>query len=167
MRILSLLTIALALLLFADPARAQTLLLRGLPAGDISIDTADLERLGTTEITDAREISSASGKERIEVVYRGVELARLLEAKGIDKLDRHRLRAASVIVTARDGYRASFSWGELFNSPAGKRVFVIVAERGPAPNPKAGAFTVRALGDLRPGPRHVRDVAEIRVDLVR
>lgn len=149
------------------PAQAQMLVLRGLPGGDIQIGKSDIEKIGATEIVDAREVTTASGKERIEVVYRGIELPRLLEAKGVDKLDRYALRSATILVVAHDNYRASFSWGELFNTQAGQRTLLIIAERGPATNPKEGAFSLRAFSDLRTGPRHVRDVAEIRVEMAK
>jgi hypothetical protein len=151
----------------APAALAQALVLRGLPEAEIRLDRAALEKLGVSEVTDAREVTTATGRERIEVVYRGVELAKLLAAHGIERLDRRGVRAATIQVIAKDGYRASFSWGELFNTAGGNRVFVITGERGPATNPNEGAFSLRAFADLRPGPRHVRDVAEIVVELPR
>jgi hypothetical protein len=154
-----------AFLVSSPAAFAQTLVLRGLPEPDLRLDRAAVEKLGATEVIDAREVTTASGRERIEVVYRGVELPRLLAAHGIERLDRRGVRAATIQVVAKDGYRASFSWGELFNTSGGNRVFVITGERGPATNPDEGPFSLRAFADLRPGPRHVRDVAEIVVEL--
>ncbi|QCK87707.1 hypothetical protein E8L99_19095 [Phreatobacter aquaticus] len=165
-RALSALTIMLALAL-AAPATAQTLSLVGIADQPIMLDIAAIEALGTTEITDSREVSGATGTERISIVYRGVELAKLLEAQGIARLDRHGLRAATIMITAKDGYRASFSWGELFITSGGSRVLLITGENGRANPAREGAFSLRAFADLRPGPRHVRDVAEIRVVLPR
>jgi hypothetical protein len=79
-------------------------------------------------------------------------------------MDRYALRSATILAIARDGYRASFSWGELFNSPAGERALIITRENG-APSAREGGFSLRSLNDLRPGPRHVRDLAEIRIIL--
>jgi hypothetical protein len=154
------------LLLAVGPAWSnEQLILRGLPDPEIKLDNAALEKLGASEVVDAREVTTASGRERIEVVYRGVELPKVLAAHGIERLDQRGVRAATIHVVSRDGYRASFSWGELFNTSGGNRVFIITGEKGPASNPKEGAFSLRAFADLRPGPRHVRDMAAIVVEL--
>lgn len=155
----------LLLLAGSGIAAAQALTVHGLGQGPSIFDVAALERLGTVEITDAREVSGPTGTGRREIVYRGVELVALLEALGIERIDRHAVRAATVLVTAKDGYRVTFSWGELFNSPIGRRVLVVTGENG-RPNPeRQGPFALRSLADTRPGPRAVRDVADIRVQL--
>ena len=158
------LTLAIAV---AGPAHAQSLTIVGITEQPLVLDVAAVEALGTTEITDSREVSGASGTERISIVYRGVELAKILESQGIARLDRQDLRAASIMVTAKDGYRATFSWGELFITAGGSRVLLITGENGRSNPAREGAFSLRAFADLRPGPRHVRDVAEIRVVLPR
>lgn len=159
--------IALVVLGHSGEARPQTLTITGMGDAPVAIDAAAVERLGTIEVTDIREINAPTGRERIEIVYRGVELAKLLEAQGIDRVDRRAVRAASIVVIARDGYRASFSWGELFNTAGGRRVVVILGENGQPNSPREGVFSLRSFSDIRPGPRHVRDVGEIRVDLPR
>jgi hypothetical protein len=151
----------------SSAAWGEALTVHGLGESPQTFDMAALEKLGPSEVTDSREITTPSGRERVEIVYRGVELAKLLEAAGIERLDRHGVRAASVIVVARDGYRASFSWGELFNTAGGRRVFVITGENGKPNSAREGVFGLRSFGDLRPGPRHVRDVAELRVEMPR
>jgi hypothetical protein len=165
-RALSLLVLTLSLVC-AGTAHAQTLSIVGIADQPIVLDVATIEALGTTEITDSREVSGATGTDRISIVYRGMELAKLLEAQGIARLDRNGLRAASIVITAKDGYRASFSWGELFITSGGSRVLLITGENGRANPAREGAFSLRAFADLRPGPRHVRDVSEIRVVLPR
>lgn len=122
-------------------AQAQSLTLIGLGAQPIVLDRAAVESLGLTETRIVREISGSAGAQRSETVYAGVELPRLLDAKGFDTQDRHAVRSATILVTANDGYRASFSWGELYNSAAGKQVVLILKEDG-APLPaRAGAFS--------------------------
>jgi hypothetical protein len=148
------------------PAAAQTLTIRGLGDAPLVVDAAAVERLGTVEVSDVREINAPSGRERIEIVYRGVELPRLLEAQGIERAGRA-LRTASVVVVSRDGYRATFSWGELFNTAVGRRVILILGENGRPNSAREGVFAIRSFSDLRPGPRHVRDVGEIRIEPAR
>jgi hypothetical protein len=141
-------------------AHAQTIKVSGL-GPDKVYDRAALEALGTVAITDAREVSGPSGQVRNAVVYTGVELTRLLTDAGIEAVNHRAVRAGTIIATASDGYAASFSWGELFNSAAGRQVLIVIRQDGQLLEPEKGAFTIRTFSDLRPGPRHVRDVIAI------
>jgi hypothetical protein len=62
---------------------------------------------------------------------------------------------------ATDGYRAMFSWGELFNTDAAEHVLVIRARDGKPLDAAEGPLALRALADTRPGPRHVRNLCAI------
>lgn len=143
-------------------ATAQTLKLTGLGSAPVELTVAAVEAMGLAEIKDTRQLSVGSQTEQREIVYQGVTLPRLLDAAGFDKLDRYKVRAATILVLAKDGYQATFSWGELFNSPGGERVLLILRENG-AVSAREGPFSLRTFGDFRPGPRHVREAAEIRV----
>ena len=65
---------------------------------------------------------------------------------------------------ATDGYRAVCSWGELFNSDTTEQVLVLQSQGGQALGNADGPLTLRALGGLRPGPRHVRNLCAIIVN---
>jgi hypothetical protein len=56
-----------------------------------------------------------------------------------------------------------FSWGELFNAAVGDQVLVIRSQDGTPLDALAGPLALRALADLRPGPRHVRNLCALRV----
>ncbi len=145
---------------------AEPLRITGIGPQAKTLSGAEFAALGLIEVKDGRDITLNGETRRLEIRYGGVSLPTLLRKLGIETLDRYGLRSATVVVVARDGYRASFSWGELFNHPSGESVVLITQENG-APNPaREGEFSLRAFGDLRPGPRHVREVAEIRVELL-
>lgn len=55
------------------------------------------------------------------------------------------------------------SWGELYNSPAGKSVLVAVERDGVPLRDGEGRFALVALGDDRLGPRHVKWLSKIEV----
>lgn len=149
------------------PAAAQHVRIAGIGPEARLLSPADLAAIGLTEVKDSREIAVGGETRRVEIRYAGVPLPLLLQKAGIETLDRHALRAASILVISRDGYRAVFSWGEMFNNQTGDSVLVITQENG-APNPaREGHFSLRAFTDRRPGPRHVRDIAEIRVEPAR
>jgi hypothetical protein len=132
-----------------DPAAPQVLRLA----------VADLAALPQTERVQRRTLTAnnTASQPALEqsVRYSGVllrdVLARVVPAD----------RAARTLVfeaVANDGYRAVFTWGEVFNSGAGDQILVITAQDGRALGDDQGPMTLRALSDLRPGPRHVRNL---------
>ena len=144
-------------------ARADTLSFSGFSSEPRRLSVPEQEALGLTEITDTRDVTIGGQTQRLEIRYGGVPLTALLEAQGIGALDRYRLRSATILLIAKDGYRAAFSWGELFNSPAGRTVMVLTRENGAKQPAREGDFSLRAFSDLRPGPRHVRELSEVRL----
>ncbi|OPX35420.1 MAG: hypothetical protein B1H11_09135 [Desulfobacteraceae bacterium 4484_190.1] len=69
------------------------------------------------------------------------------------------------LVSAPDGYRALFSYGEIFLDPAGERM--IIADRlNGKPIEKGGKFVLVAPGDLM-ADRHVKSIRRIEVISVR
>ena len=97
-----------------------------------------------------------------QLEYRGIRLRDLIERAGI-KADRREQRRAVILATAQDGYQASFSWGELFNSSLGDSVVLVLREGALDLIERDGLPALRSLQDLRSGPRHVRWLARIEV----
>jgi hypothetical protein len=98
--------------------------------------------------------------------YTGCLLRDVLErAKPVEK-NRFDLRKSIVIVTASDGYRAVFSWAELYLSPIGDGALVVY-ERDGAPLADAeGPLALVSLKDTRPGPRHVKWLRSVELRAV-
>ena len=86
------------------------------------------------------------------VSFRGVLLKELLEKAKIIQ-NGHKDRNFYFVATATDGYKATFSWGEIFNNPTGENTYVIFEENN-APIRK-GAFVLNTVNDIKTGPRHV------------
>jgi hypothetical protein len=99
------------------------------------------------------------------VRYGGVLLRDVLVRAMPGDAQRRALRAATVEAIATDGYRAAFSWGELFNTTGGDHVIVIGTQDGTPLNAEQGPLALRALADTRPGPRpgprHVRNLCAL------
>src|SRR5471032_234699 len=55
---------------------------------------------------------------------KGVKLRDILDQARIVKRDHNTVKKLAIIATATDGYKAVFSWNELFNSEAGDSVLV-------------------------------------------
>jgi hypothetical protein len=139
-----------------DPA-AQTAL---------RLNAADLAALPQAERIQRRTLAATDGAAQPalehSVRYSGVLLRDVLSSA----VPADTSRAARTLVfeaVATDGYRAVFTWGEIFNSAAGDQVLVISAQDGRALNNEQGPLALRALADLRPGPRHVRNLCGVVV----
>ena len=95
--------------------------------------------------------------------YSGIRLVDLLAEAQIRDDARLALRRTYVVAIATDGYPAVFSWGELYNSAAGAGVLVATDRDGQPLREGEGQFALVALGDTRPGPRHVKWLTRIDV----
>jgi len=127
---------------------------------------ADLAALPAQQREQRRTVSGgasvAAGVEQ-SVRYGGVLLRDVLERALAAALKDRGARHLVFDAVATDGYRAVFSWGELFNGAAGEQVLVILSQDGQPLGAYEGPVALRALGDLRPGPRHVRNLCAVVV----
>jgi hypothetical protein len=105
--------------------------------------------------------SSATADVELSLRYGGVLLRDVLEQAVAPALKSRSARGLVVEAIATDGYRAIFSWGELFNSTAAEQVLVIDALDGRPLGAEQGPLALRALADLRTGPRHVRNLCAL------
>ena len=117
---------------------------------------AEIAALPQTELVETRSVGAGAKAEQAEVRYRGVLLRDLLDAAGVQKLDRHALRHSGMAARATDNYAVLFSWGELYNGRAGDNVLVIASMNGKPLPSGAGPYALRSLSDTKPGPRHVK-----------
>jgi DMSO/TMAO reductase YedYZ molybdopterin-dependent catalytic subunit len=157
--------------LVAVPAQAQgpgptTLAVRGNVERQLTLSIDDLRQLPVQRIEDVRVVrptGSASSVPEVTRSYTGCLLRDVLErAKPVERnrLDR---RNSVVILTASDGYRAIFSWAELYLSPIGDGALVAYERDGKALAADEGPLALVSLKDTRPGPRHVKWLQSIEL----
>jgi hypothetical protein len=128
----------------------------------LSLSPAELKALPRKEYSENRTVVQDGKEVTLAVRYQGVPLRELIDRAGL-KPDRREIRKAVVLLTARDGYQASFSWGELYNSALGDGVIVVMKHGNDELVDTEGLPSVRSLQDTRPGPRHVRWLAKVEV----
>ena len=148
-----------------EPRESGILLtVQGAGAGPLALDAADLSKLPMTSPTQRQLVtSSASAASERSTVYEGVLLSDILARAGFGAATDRAARVGVVEAVATDGYRSIFSWGELFNSSIGEQTLVIFALDGRPLDAAAGPLALRALADIRPGPRHVRNLCALLV----
>jgi hypothetical protein len=149
----------LALAAWAQPALVEV---TGQVQQALSLSRADLLALKRREYAEQRTVTQDGREVQLAVRYEGVPLRELLDRAGL-KPDRYQIRKAVVLLTAKDGYQASFSWGELYNSGLGDGVIVVLRQGNDELLDSDGLPALRSLQDSRPGPRHVRWLARIEV----
>lgn len=128
----------------------------------LAFTRADLLQLPRKEYSENRTVQQDGKEVTLSVRYQGVPLRQLLDMAGL-QADRRAIRKAVILLTATDGYQASFSWGELYNSALGDGVIVVLRHGEAELLDTDGFVSLRSLQDLRPGPRHVRWLKAIEV----
>lgn len=157
--------------ILSEPARTALRIEPGEPVlgvvghvpGEQRFHLHDLQRLpvhtlGPTEVVcmSGRHIESASG-------YCGVALLDILALTGLPELPRPVLKQCLIVAQGADGYRALFSWTELYNTATGDGVLVVYEKNGRPLDAHSGPLALMSSSDRRLGPRHLRRLREIQV----
>lgn len=159
------LTLLAPLFLLSAPAvhaQEATLRIEGIGDAPVTLTLADLRGMKRQAIEDKRPARNGKGPETV-VHYGGVLLADVLDRAGFGKLDPHMKRRAAVFAIASDNYEVAYSWGEVFNSPAGARIVVLDEREGKPQDAEEGPLGIAAFDDRNPGPRHVKRLLVLRV----
>jgi hypothetical protein len=125
-----------------------------------------LSQLPQTTITTERRLQvsgSVNTSDSHGTAWSGVLLRDFLLKNGLENVPSRPLRNTRIEILAKDGYKATFSWGEIFNNPTGSQVLLITKQDGKYLDIQEGPLAIRSLGDIRPGARHVRNICAISV----
>jgi len=125
-----------------------------------------LNQLPQTTITTERRLQvsgSVNASDSQGTAWSGVLLRDFLLKNGLENVASRSLRNTRIEIVAKDGYKATFSWGEIFNNPIGSQVLLITKQDGKYLDVQEGPLAIRSLGDIRPGARHVRNICAISV----
>jgi DMSO/TMAO reductase YedYZ molybdopterin-dependent catalytic subunit len=143
-----------------------TLTVKGSVEHEITLTVDELKRLPVQRVDDVRSVrDAAEAAPSLETTrhYVGCLLRDVLErAKPVEK-KRLDFRRSIVIATASDGYRAVFSWAELYFSPIGEGALVVYERDGTPLADDEGKIALVSLKDTRPGPRHVKWLQSIEL----
>ena len=128
----------------------------------LTLTVADLRTMG---VQSSRNLPAATSNALAEPYreYSGVLLTQLLDKAGLRSVRKNDWRSLYVVVTASDGYKAVFSWGELFNSRIGRGAIVVYERNGKPIDESEGRIALLSTEDDRMGPRHVRWLKRIEV----
>ena len=129
------------------------------------LDGPALETLGALTVTDFVVRCTVDGAHGGARPMRAVPLAALIERCEPDFAERTDFKRAAIVAASEDGYRALFSWSELFHTPVGAGVLLAFDSPHAPLAPHTAPFALLSLHDTFTGPRFVRKLAA--VDLVQ
>jgi DMSO/TMAO reductase YedYZ molybdopterin-dependent catalytic subunit len=152
-----------------DGASTAQLTVKGNVQHELVLSVDDLRQLPIQHLEDVRvvrESGAASAGPEVARRYTGCLMRDVLDrAQPVEK-QRFDLRRSIVVVTAADGYRAVFSWAELYLSPIGEGALVVYERDGKPLPDSEGPLALVSLKDTRPGPRHVKWLRSIDLRLI-
>jgi len=150
------------------PSPVTTVLaVRGNVATPLALSVADLGRFPVQRVEDTRVARGPAGASEATRHFAGCLLRDVLNAAKLTEGDRLDLRSTIIVATASDGYKAIFSWAELFNTAIGDGVLIVYERDGAPLGDAEGPIALVSLKDTRPGPRHVKWLSSIAVVRVR
>lgn len=144
---------------------SREVLVKGDVVNPLTLTVDSLKKMNVRELNDFKIVcQSGLTKDSIEST-KAVLLTDILDKAKIAQKD-HKDRNFYIVARASDDYKATFSWAELFNNPAGEKVYVVFEQNG-EPLKKKGEMIVVSLSDTKTGPRHVKWLKSIEVTRVK
>ncbi len=145
-------------------AQAAALVVKGAVENPLSLTLDELRALPVRELEETWP--EGRGAPHAPSRVKGVALRDILDrARLVEKRPRD-LRKTVIIADARDGYRAIFTWIELYLSSLGEGVVVVFERDGKALAESEGPLALVSLRDERRGPRHVKWLKSIEARLI-
>ena len=124
--VLALCAVAMLPALAQDKGEARfvttTLSVRGNVAVPLSLTVGDLARFPVQRVDDTRVVRAQGSDSALVRQFAGCLLRDVLNTAKLTESGRNDLRRTIVVATASDGYKAVFSWAELFNTSIGDGV---------------------------------------------
>lgn len=137
-------------------------------AGEVKFPTVltvdSLMKMNVVGFDSANIVCQSGAITSKTISSRGVLLKDILQKASV-KQRSHKDRNFYIVAKASDGYKATFSWAEIFNNATGENTYVIFEENG-RPIANRGAMILNSNNDIKTGIRHVIWLKSIEVNRV-
>ena len=143
---------------------SKQLAVTGAVETPLMLTVDSLKKMNVATITNFTVVCQSGANMKQDSTAKGVLLRDILEKAKI-KQNGHKDRNFYIVARATDGYKATFSWAELFNNPTGDNVYVLIEENG-RPIVRQGDMILICRNDIKTGPRHVYWLSSIEVHRV-
>jgi len=138
----------------------------GRVAVPIALPLSELRRMNHIDIADM-PLRCGSGEPKGRTGHlRAILLSDIIGQAEVVTPEHNDTKKMIIAVTAADGYKTVFSWQELFNSPNGDGVIVILEKDGRPLYPNYGGADLFSVHDYLSGPRYVRNLTIIEIVMI-
>ncbi len=131
------------------------------------ITLADLGKYPTQNLADVVITNHLGEKKGVAKQLRGVLVLDVLKSVDFQAETPRVLSEFYLTFIGADGYKAVFSWNEIFNSPTGKNLYFITEKAGQPLTEMEDRIILIAPNDFKTGRRFVKRLAKIVVDRVQ
>ncbi len=147
-------------------AVSEQVIVGGAVKTTLTLKVDDLKAFPADQIVSVTVTRRVGDKETASSA-RGVKLTAVLERAALASADQSDWKHTTVLATATDGYRAVFSWPELFNTEVGAGALLVFERDGQPLAEREGRIALISARDLRTGPRSVRWLARLDVKVLK
>lgn len=148
-----------------DAGKAATISVTGRVRQPVVFSMEELCEMNTEEAKDVPLICGSGTPEGHIATCRGVLLEQVLGKVEVLKEEHNDTKKMFIVASAGDGYKVVFSWQEIFNTPIGGGVLILIEKDGkPLCGPNGGPDLI-SLEDYYTGSRYVRGLEKIEVTM--
>lgn len=145
------------------PPHAPRLGVGGWVRRPLQLAPSHLDAMPWQLVDDFDVVCTLDGSHGVRAPMRVVRASELIDQAGPAFRQRTDFKRVAILAEGHEGYRALFSWAELFNSPLGAGI-VVAYGSAQCPLPaNAGHFALLSRHDLATGPRYVRGLRSLEV----
>lgn len=144
--------------------RSSTLTISGEVNYPLTLTVDSLQQMKVVGFDSANIVCQSGAITSKTISSRGVLLKDILQKASV-KQRSHKDRNFYIVAKASDGYKATFSWAEIFNNSTGENTYVIFEENG-LPIANRGAMILNTNNDIKTGIRHVIWLKSVEVNRV-
>jgi hypothetical protein len=141
--------------------QAQKISVKGDISKPVTVTYEDLKKYPVHEVKSIDILNHKMEFKKNLKNLKGVLLKDVLSQITFNTPSPKELSTFYLVCTAEDGYKAVYSWNELFNTEAGDRVMLITSENGASTSGAKEGITLITPGDRATGRRYVKNLSEI------
>ena len=117
--------------------------------------------------TDDLPLHCGSGESKGRLgTCRGVLLADIINRAEVIIIEHNDTKKMYVVAASDDGYKAVFSWQEIFNSANGEGILVLLERDGKPLYEGCGKVDLLSARDHLSGPRYVKNLKSVEIVMV-
>lgn len=141
--------------------QAQKISVQGDISKPVTFTDEDLKKYPVHEVKSIDILNHKMEFKKTLKNLKGVLLKDVLSQISFNVPTPKELSTFYLVCTAEDGYKAVFSWNELFNTEAGDHVMLMTSENGSPTSGTKEGITLITPGDRATGRRYVKNLSEI------